>query len=195
MSDIYKMFVFIQMMLIGMWIHHHSATVKFAGVDFGKSAEMLDICRTDSILSCGGWGFRSTQSGCHIHIRQVFAIIQMMWIGKWIHHRWLLLSLQCPPPLCRLSVGSHTCGWSAHHSYHTLLWCESTTILHSAYGIYQGPLATGHSLVGLSPSPHPKRDICFGDTWCQHDVTQECPWGVTKMTTQNLASHAIVYLT
>ena len=27
-----------------------------------------------------------------------------------------------------------------------------------------------------------------------HDVTRECPRGVKKLTTQNLASHAIVYL-
>ncbi len=92
---------------------------------------------------------------------------------------------------CVDDMGSHTCGWSSRHSYHTLVWCEQTTI-YSTYGGYQGPLATGHSLVGLRPDSLIWKE---SSALVSPDDTQERPGGVKKMTTQNLASHAIVYLT
>ncbi len=92
---------------------------------------------------------------------------------------------------CVDNMGSHTCGLSARCSHHTLVWCEQTTI-YSIYGRYQCPLATGHSLVGLQPDSLVWKETSAPVT---HDVTQEYPRGVKKMTTQNLASHAIFYLT
>ena len=74
--DICKVFAMIQMTL--------------ASVDFGKATEILVIFQTKSMLPWGGWGFRPTQSSCHIHARHIqgFAITQMMWmrIGKRINH-------------------------------------------------------------------------------------------------------------
>ncbi len=92
---------------------------------------------------------------------------------------------------CVDNMGSHTFGWSAHCSYHTLGWCEQTTI-YSTYGRYQGPLATGHSLVELCPD-----SLVWKETSAlvSPDDTRERPGGIKKTTAQNLASHTIVYLT
>jgi hypothetical protein len=42
MLAIYILFVILHMMCIGIWIHHHTASVPFAGLDFRKSAELVD---------------------------------------------------------------------------------------------------------------------------------------------------------
>jgi hypothetical protein len=44
-----KVFAMIQMMWLSTWIHHHSTTLTFAGVDFGKSTGILGIFRTESM--------------------------------------------------------------------------------------------------------------------------------------------------
>ncbi len=38
MPDIYKVFAILHMMRIGVLIHHHTASVTFVGLDFGKSS-------------------------------------------------------------------------------------------------------------------------------------------------------------
>ena len=57
--------------------------------------------------------------------------------------------LQCPPHQCVDDLGSHTCGWSAQGFLPYSKYDVNGLIL---YGRYQGPLATGHRLVGLRPA-------------------------------------------
>ena len=57
--------------------------------------------------------------------------------------------LQCPPHQCVDDLGSHTCGWSAQGFLPYSKYDVNVLIL---YGRYQGPLATGHRLVGLRPA-------------------------------------------
>ena len=73
MADICMVFEMVQMMWIGPWIHHHPTSVACGSLYFGKSAEILGIWQTESMSmpSWGGWGFRPTQSGCHIHVRHI----------------------------------------------------------------------------------------------------------------------------
>ena len=49
-------FDLIQVMWIGTWIQHHTTTDICGGLDFGKSAEILGVCQTESMSmpSCGG---------------------------------------------------------------------------------------------------------------------------------------------
>ena len=64
-----------------------------------------------------------------------------VWVGK--------QCLQCPPHQCVDDLGSHTCGWSAQGFLPYSQYDVNVLIL---YGRYQGPLATGHRLVGLCPA-------------------------------------------
>jgi len=57
--------------------------------------------------------------------------------------------LQCPPHQCVDDLGSHTCGWSAQGFLPYSKYDVNGLIL---YGRYQGPLTTGHRLVGLRPA-------------------------------------------
>jgi len=58
-------------------------------------------------------------------------------------------TLQCPPNQCVDDLSSHTCGWSAQGFLPYSKYDVNGLIL---YGRYQGPLATGHRLVGLRPA-------------------------------------------
>jgi hypothetical protein len=41
MLDIYKVFVLLHMIYIGIWFHHHTASVTFVGLDFWKVSQNL----------------------------------------------------------------------------------------------------------------------------------------------------------
>ena len=64
-------------------------------------------------------------------------------------NRVATLGLQCPPHQCVDDLGSHTCGWSAQGFLPYSKYDVNGLIL---YGRYQGPLTTGHRLVGLRPA-------------------------------------------
>ncbi len=72
MSDIYYVFTIIQMMWIGIWRHHHTATFQYLGEDYEKLADTLGQDWTETMPLCG-WGFRPTQSGWHIHARHIYS--------------------------------------------------------------------------------------------------------------------------
>ncbi len=63
--------------------------------------------------------------------------------------KWMGALLQCPPHQCVDDLGSHTCGWSAQGFLPYPKYDVNGLIL---YGRYQGPLTTGHRLVGLRPA-------------------------------------------
>jgi hypothetical protein len=65
-----------------------------------------------------------------------------------------ILRVQCPPHQCVDDLGSHTCGWSAQGFLPYSKYDVNVLIL---YGRYQGPLATGHRLVGLRPATLSKK--------------------------------------
>ena len=92
----------------------------------------------------------------HGRIKQIFGTaIPNSFLGQISYIRWVrellakLARLQCPPHQCVDDLGSHTCGWSAQGFLPYSKYDVNVLIL---YGRYQGPLATGHRLVGLRPA-------------------------------------------
>ena len=90
--------------------------------------------------------------------------------------------VQCLPHQCVDDLGSHTCSWSAQGFLPYSKYDVNGLIL---YGRYQGPLATGHCLVGLHPAT-------LSEKWhllrC-HQMTHESAQQASRTDILNLASH------
>ena len=112
-------FGILNVMWIGIWIHHQSATpVTFVGPEsFGKSAGILDNgWAWIMLLLCRNWDCWTTLNDCHIY--NVFAILYVMWTEIWIPISTLLHSHMLAAAV------TATADWEFLALYTHLEWVE-----------------------------------------------------------------------